>query len=78
MNIINIRSSNLKDWVIEKSKGKIQENDIHTLTISEMREGGPNLVANKLLQLRSNQVLIVDTIDQNDLNIFVSGLLEVF
>lgn len=72
------RSSNLKDWVIEKSKGNIQESDIHTLTIQEMHKGGSDAVFNKLLSILPNQVLIVDTVDQNDLNIFVSGLLKVF
>lgn len=42
-----------------------------------MREGGPDTVSKKLQLLRPNQVLIIDTVDQNDLTTFVSGLLQV-
>jgi hypothetical protein len=72
-----LRSSNLKQWVIEKTKGRIKEEQIHPLTLTDLRHGGPNLVSSRLSSLSPGDVMIVDTIEQMDLNVFVAGLLKV-
>jgi hypothetical protein len=72
-----LRSSNLREWVLEKSNGRIKEQKIHSITLTDLREGGPDIVSSKLRNMSPGDVMIVDTIEQMDLNVFVSGLLQV-
>jgi uncharacterized protein YgbK (DUF1537 family) len=73
--VFGYRNSNLKDWVVEKTGGKISLNDIVSLGIEELRLKGPEQVKNTLLQMEPGSVAIVNAIAQNDLDIFALGAL---
>jgi hypothetical protein len=62
---------------MEKTNGRVKEDQIHPLTLTDLRCGGPDLVSSRLSSLPPGDVMIVDTIEQMDLNVFVSGLLKV-
>lgn len=69
------KNSNLKDYVVEKSKGSIQESAIDSVSLDDIRVGGPTVVAKKLLATTAS-VIIVNAVVDADMEIFVQGMLE--
>jgi uncharacterized protein YgbK (DUF1537 family) len=46
------RSSNLKEWVEEKTGGRITRGQVASVSIETIRQGGPEAVAKELLNLK--------------------------
>eukprot|EP00602_Paraphysomonas_sp_CaronLab_P010119 CAMPEP_0185029606 /NCGR_PEP_ID=MMETSP1103-20130426/16007_1 /TAXON_ID=36769 /ORGANISM="Paraphysomonas bandaiensis, Strain Caron Lab Isolate" /LENGTH=796 /DNA_ID=CAMNT_0027564415 /DNA_START=137 /DNA_END=2527 /DNA_ORIENTATION=+ len=69
-------SSDLREWVVEKSKGRIDSSRVHLLPLEEIRIGGAYRVQEVLYKLKPGHVLVVDVVDQDDLAVFVTGLLQ--
>lgn len=70
------RSSNLVDWVMEKSKGAISRDMIVSISLEDIRRGIPAEIADKLEALQHGSVVVVNAVHQHDLNAFVLGLME--
>ncbi len=70
------RSSNLKEWVIEKSGGAIRAEQIFSVSIDDLRLGGPDAVTRRLFSLPTGSVVIVNAASYRDLEVFVLGLLR--
>lgn len=68
------RASNLRDWVVEKSEGTIPAAAVASISIEEIRRGGPERVAARLLELPGG-VCVVNAASDCDLAVFVQGLL---
>jgi uncharacterized protein YgbK (DUF1537 family) len=60
------RSSNLRDWVEEKTGGRIERDDVAALTIDIIRSGAP-AVADFLRALPAGTVVVVDVVDEHDM-----------
>ncbi|WP_306233525.1 four-carbon acid sugar kinase family protein [Agrococcus beijingensis] len=60
------RSSNLRDWVEEKTEGRIRRDDVAALTIDIIRSG-PERVAGFLRELPAGTVVAVDVVDEHDM-----------
>jgi uncharacterized protein YgbK (DUF1537 family) len=73
--VFGYRSSDLRDWVVEKTGGRISLTNIVSLGIEELRLKGPEHVNNTLLQMEPGSAVIVNAITQNDLDIFALGAL---
>jgi uncharacterized protein YgbK (DUF1537 family) len=69
------RSSNLRHWVEEKTEGRISSGDVASISIEDIREGGPNRVKERLLGIRDGKICVVNAIAYRDLDVFVGGLL---
>lgn len=69
------RASNLRRWVEEKTGGKISAGAVVSITIDDVRRGGPERVADKLLAMEKNSVCVVNTASYRDLEVFMLGLL---
>ena len=69
------RNSNLRAWVSEKHGGRIQAEDVVSVSLWDVRVGGPDAVAAKLRQLSNKQVCVVNALTYRDLEVFVTGLL---
>ena len=52
-------SSNLRDWVAEKTEGRISVEDVFSFTINDLREGGPKRVASFLVNLPKRSICVV-------------------
>ena len=63
--------------MVEKSKGRIDSSRVHLLPLEEIRIGGAYRVQEVLYKLKPGHVLVVDVVDQDDLAVFVTGLLQV-
>ena len=69
------RHSDLKAWVEEKTEGRVVAADVVSITLDDLRLGGPTAVAQKLLQLPADAVCVVNCAGTRDMEVFVSGLL---
>jgi len=70
------RTSHLRDWVVEKTDGRIPIERISSITLNDIRRGGPQRVAERLMQLQDDAVCVVNSASLRDQEVFVSGLLE--
>ena len=67
--------SNLKEWVQEKSNGKMKAEDVFSISLDDIRMGGPSGVCEKLTQCSPRQVCIVNACSYKDIEVFAMGML---
>lgn len=70
------RSSNLCRWVEEKTDGRFSLDEVVSISINDLREGGPERVASILAELRGGCVCVVNAASYRDLEVFIAGLLD--
>jgi uncharacterized protein YgbK (DUF1537 family) len=73
--VFGYKSSNLKQWVHEKTKGRIKADDVVSVSILDLRVHGPSRVAAILKSCKPGQVCFANACTHKDLSIFVMGLL---
>lgn len=73
--VFGYRASDLKDYVEEKADGRIKAGAVASITLDELRRGGPEAVTGKLLSLSRNSACIVNAAAPRDVEVFVAGLL---
>ena len=66
-------SSDLRDWVEEKTQGRRRAADVIALTLDVLR-AGPAAVADVLRPLTGGHTVIVDCVEEDDLRILALGL----
>lgn len=64
------QSSNLKDWVEEKTKGKVKANEVNSVSIENLEDSDEGLVLEIIN--KSDKFLIVNALNQNHLENFSS------
>ncbi len=67
--------SNLKEWVAEKSGGTVAAADVVSISIDDLRVGGPKAVSARLRTLQGGQPCVVNAASYRDVEVFVLGLL---
>ena len=70
-------SSNLQGWVEEKTEGEVPAEAVASVSIEDLRLGGPERVTAILSALPSGGVCVVNGASNRDMEVFVQGLLEV-
>jgi uncharacterized protein YgbK (DUF1537 family) len=68
-------TSNLRDWVAEKTDGQIAAQDVATISIADLRNRGPQAVTDVLMTLSGGRCCAVNAASYRDLEVFVQGLL---
>eukprot|EP00968_Pinguiococcus_pyrenoidosus_P019700 scaffold2173_cov250-Pinguiococcus_pyrenoidosus.AAC.2 len=68
------RSSDLRDWIQEKTQGRAAPQNIHSLSVEAIRAGGPEGVLHKLRSIskaaaggEAEHVIIVNSVTQRDM-----------
>ncbi|KAL3440670.1 NADP-dependent oxidoreductase domain-containing protein [Aspergillus insuetus] len=69
-------NSNLRKYVVEKSGGSITKDRVQSISLEDIRNGGPQLVAESLLSFEKGTVIIVNAVVDTDMEVFVLGLLR--
>lgn len=69
-------SSNLREWVEEKSFGRLKADKVASITLEDLRLGGPVRITELLLGMNNQCVCIVNAMSLSDIQVFVYGLLE--
>lgn len=70
------QSSNLRDWVVEKSKGEITADRVQSLTLNVIRQGGAEAIKKQLLDFSKGSVVIVNAAAVEDIDVVILGLLQ--
>jgi uncharacterized protein YgbK (DUF1537 family) len=70
------RSSNLRDWVVERTDGAVRREDVGSLSLDDIRGGGPERVAEILGAARDGQFIVVDAVEFADLDVVALGVLD--
>ncbi|HEX5169689.1 MAG TPA: four-carbon acid sugar kinase family protein [Cyclobacteriaceae bacterium] len=69
------RHSDLREWVEEKTKGKTKASEVTSISLEDVRIGGPERVYEKLLKCKAGETVIVNACSKKDIEVFVMGLL---
>ncbi|KAL6839619.1 hypothetical protein ACP4OV_030558 [Aristida adscensionis] len=70
------KSSNLRQWVEEKTRGRISGNQVSTISINLLRKEGPNAVCQRLCSLEKGSVCIINAASERDMAVFASGMIQ--
>jgi uncharacterized protein YgbK (DUF1537 family) len=62
------KSSNLKDWVEEKTKGKIKASEVDSISIESLENESEEVISNQIE--KADKVLIINALNQNQLDRF--------
>ena len=68
-------SSNLRDWIQEKTEKKLGANKITSISIETIREEGPAIVSRHLMRTSPGGVCIVNAASNEDLEVATLGCL---
>jgi uncharacterized protein YgbK (DUF1537 family) len=74
--VFGYKAWNLREWILEKSRGAISGDKIRSLSLDDIRCGGPGHVARIVQNLPRGTFCIVNAADYRDLAVFVLALLE--
>lgn len=69
------RSSSLRDFVLEKAPGRGRAERIVSVSIEDLRIGGPGAVYEKLMSVPRGGIVIVNAVAESDMGVFVVGSL---
>ena len=67
--------SNLREWVEEKTRGRVLASDVVSISLDHIRKEGPEGVRRVLAQVTGGRVCIVNALTYRDMAVFVAGLL---
>ncbi len=67
--------ANLKGWVEEKTRGQIKASEVNSVSIEDLRIGGPHVVAEKLKSCAAGSVCVINAASYRDLEVGVMGLM---
>lgn len=72
------QNSNLRQYILEKCGTRFGEESFLSISLDDIRRGGPSAVAKKLLSVPSSPdlVIIVNAVVDSDMHVFVAGLLD--
>jgi len=69
------RASNLREWVEEKTESRIPARSVESISLEDIRQGGPERVAERLLALAHGCVCAANAVCYRDLEVLTLGLL---
>jgi uncharacterized protein YgbK (DUF1537 family) len=70
------KNSNLKAWVEEKTNGLVKAEDVLSISLKLLREGGPKAVAEELLSASDRVPIIVNAACYEDLEVLALGIIS--
>ncbi len=70
------RASNLRDWVAEKTGGRIPADTVASISLEDIRRGGPDAAYARLMELSDGRVCVVNAASMRDMQVLVAGLLR--
>ncbi|KAG7597460.1 3-hydroxyisobutyrate dehydrogenase NAD-binding domain [Arabidopsis suecica] len=70
------KSSNLREWVEEKTAGAIPADSVQSISIQLLRKGGPDAVCEFLCSLKKGSACIVNAASERDMAVFAAGMIQ--
>uniref|UniRef100_A0A7S4K7V9 Hydroxyacid dehydrogenase n=1 Tax=Odontella aurita TaxID=265563 RepID=A0A7S4K7V9_9STRA len=68
--------SNVREYVEEKTHGKIRRDDVVSISLHDLREGGPPRVREKLNELIDGRPCVVNAVSVRDMEVFALGMMR--
>jgi len=68
--------SDLREWVEEKTRGKIRADEVVSIGLADIRHGGPARVAEILARVKPSGACIANAASYRDMEVIVTSLLE--
>ncbi|MCZ2258545.1 hydroxyacid dehydrogenase [Sporosarcina sp. G11-34] len=69
-------SSNLRDWIEEKTDGEFKRESVHSISLDELRALNVDAITEKLMKLKNFEKLIVNAVTEDDVKVFSIALLR--
>ena len=66
-------SSNVREWIVEKTNGEVRLDQVATISLEDIRIGGPDRVAERLLGMRDAKVCFPNAASMRDIEVFALG-----
>jgi uncharacterized protein YgbK (DUF1537 family) len=73
--VFGYESPDLRAWVQEKTGGRVLATEVSSISLDDLRQGGPMLAYQRLLALEPGSVCLVNAASDRDLEVCVAGLL---
>ncbi|CDO98335.1 unnamed protein product [Coffea canephora] len=70
------KSSHLREWVEEKTGGRIPARSVASISIQLLRKGGPDAVCEHLCNLEKGSTCIVNAASDRDMAVFAAGMIQ--
>lgn len=70
------KASNLREWVEEKTGGRIPASKVTSISIQLLRKGGPDAVFERLYNLPKGSTCIVNAASERDMAVFAAGMIK--
>ncbi|XP_056175113.1 uncharacterized protein LOC115676724 [Syzygium oleosum] len=70
------RSSNLREWVEEKTGGCIPAGGVSSISIQLLRKGGPDAVCQFLCSLKKGSTCVINAASERDMYVFAAGMIK--
>lgn len=70
------KASNLREWVEEKTKGRVSARSVASVSIEAIRNGGPDAVCQQLCNLPKGSVCVVNAASERDVAVFAAGMIK--
>ncbi|KAI3515639.1 hypothetical protein L1887_14540 [Cichorium endivia] len=70
------KSSNLREWVEEKTSGRVPAGSVSSVSIQLLRNGGPTAVCEHLCSLKKGSTCIVNAASDRDMAVFAAGMIQ--
>ena len=70
------KNADLKLWIEEKTKGRISAPQVSSISIEDIRVGGPQLVSEKLRSCNNGSICIMNAAGYSDLEVIALGLIK--
>ncbi|KAF3437146.1 hypothetical protein FNV43_RR19899 [Rhamnella rubrinervis] len=70
------KSSNLREWVEEKTGGRIPASSVTSISIQLIRKGGPDAVCECLCSLQEGSTCVVNAASEKDMAVFAAGMIK--
>eukprot|EP00584_Thalassiosira_punctigera_P010269 CAMPEP_0172545622 /NCGR_PEP_ID=MMETSP1067-20121228/15509_1 /TAXON_ID=265564 ORGANISM="Thalassiosira punctigera, Strain Tpunct2005C2" /NCGR_SAMPLE_ID=MMETSP1067 /ASSEMBLY_ACC=CAM_ASM_000444 /LENGTH=491 /DNA_ID=CAMNT_0013332401 /DNA_START=28 /DNA_END=1503 /DNA_ORIENTATION=+ len=74
--VFGFTKSNLTEYVEEKTGGRFKRDAVESITIDDVRRGGPDVVREKLARLTDMRPCVVNAVTLRDVQVFAMGLLD--
>lgn len=74
--VFGYRASNLRDWVAEKTDGRVAASAVRSISLDDIRRGGPDRVAERFTQAPVGAVTIVNAMSERDIEVAALGALR--
>jgi uncharacterized protein YgbK (DUF1537 family) len=74
--VFGYRNSNLRDWVVEKSLGRVPPERIESLSLADLRDRDLSTALQKLRKLTTGSLCIVNAVERFDLEAAMTAILR--